>query len=61
MTMKYLGQKTWQGSAGFGFGLTVALFSVFYYGLLGELPRGELIKLHEWLPFLEDIRSAITG
>ena len=61
VTMKYLGQKTWQGSAGYGFGLTVTLFAVFYYGLLGELPRGELLKLHEWLPFLEDIRSAITG
>jgi hypothetical protein len=61
ITMKYLGQKTWLGSAGFGLGLAVTIFAVFYYGLLGELPRGELIKLHEWLPFIEGIRSAITG
>jgi len=56
INMKYLGQKTWGSSAIYGFALMVILFSVFYYGLLGELPRGDLINLHELLPFLDDIR-----
>lgn len=61
INMKYLGQKTWAGSATYGIALTVILFGVFYYGLLGELPRGDLINMHEVLPFLDDIRRWIKG
>ncbi len=61
VNMKYLGQKTWGGSAIYGFSLMVILFSVFYYGLLGELPRGDLINMHELLPFLDEIRRGIKG
>lgn len=59
--MKYLGQKSWGGSAVYGLSLTVTLFTIFYYGLLGELPRGDLLNVHDILPFLDDIRRWIKG
>ena len=59
--MKYLGEKSWGGSAVYGLSLTVTLFTIFYYGLLGELPRGDLLNVHDILPFLDDIRRWIKG
>ena len=61
VTMKFLRERTWIGASAYGAGITVVMFCLFYYGLLGELPRGEWVRLHEWLPFLDQIRAAITG
>ena len=60
VTMKFLRERTWLGAAAYGAGITVLMFALFYYGLLGELPRGEWLPLHEWLPFIDQIRAAIT-
>lgn len=61
VTMKFLREPTWLGAAAYGAGITVVLFSLFYYGLLGELPQGEWVKLHEWFPVIEQIRESIVS
>jgi putative tricarboxylic transport membrane protein len=61
VSMKYLGQKSWFGSAVFGLVVTAILFGIFYFGLLGALPRGEWVRLHEWIPQIEQFRDWVRS
>ena len=61
ITMRYLRERTWLRASVYGLVITILMFCLFYYGLLGELPRGEWVRLHDWIPIIEQIRSAIEN
>lgn len=59
-TMRFLGQN-WKGAIGYSLAMTLAVFILFYYGLLAQIPMGSWVKTEKLLPFLVDIRRAIGG
>ena len=60
LTMRYLGQG-WVLSAVAGLTMMVLIFSLFYLGLMADIPLGKFIPSDEVVPYLRELQRMIHG
>jgi putative tricarboxylic transport membrane protein len=60
LTMRYLGQD-WLLSVVSGAVMTVLIFSLFYLGLMADIPLGKILPTDDLVPYLRALQRMIHG
>jgi putative tricarboxylic transport membrane protein len=60
ITMRYLGQD-WPLSVVFGFVMMGLIFSLFFLGLMVDIPMGTIVQTDQLMPFLVKLQHMIHG